>query len=127
MISNIVNLVSVFGSGRVVLVEPGFNTVLGEDDPRTLLDTANLDNFEQEFRDILGESQPFILVLGPGFEARGVGDGPGVRCAGMASIEQLRLFKSSGLTAIVMGRRHGTLVQNARALGIPVVIGGEPC
>lgn len=118
MQSTKLDLVTVLANGSIVIVQPGFNAINGEDDPRAILEPAELDNFDEAFKKVLVAKKPFVLVLGGGFESIDVA------CLGLASIEQLRLFKDNGLTSIVMAKRHGILVQNARALEIEVVIGG---
>jgi hypothetical protein len=110
----------------VLVVEPGFNAAQGESDLRSLTEPANPSIFDPEFMTTISKKKPFIMVLGAGFEtaetARGFINLP---CKGLASVEQLRFLQDHGLTTIVMSRMHGTLVQNARAIGLEVVVGGQ--
>ena len=109
-------------------VQPGFNLVgLDPKDLAQRLTTpADMAHFDKTVADVLRSGKNFTLVLGNGFEqasvAEGLASGP---CAGLASVEQLKFLQSHGLKTIVMARLHGTLVQNARALGIDVIVGGH--
>jgi hypothetical protein len=104
-------------------VEPNFNGV-GINANKTGLDLEpTLDIFDAPTRRLLEKKQPFTLVLGAGFEdAETRARFQGYVCRGLASIEQLRFLKDHGLRRIEMGSAHGSLIQNARAVGIDVVI-----
>jgi hypothetical protein len=106
------------------VVEPGFNSVGIEDAIQALTARAEMALFDKNTRDVLSRKQPFVLVLGKGFEEdavvrEGLAAAP---CKGLAGIDQLRFLQQHGLKRIVMERLHGTLAQNAKSVGIEVQI-----
>ncbi|MER9052475.1 hypothetical protein NKJ73_22095 [Mesorhizobium sp. M0074] len=117
------NMVKSLPGGNVFVVEPGFNGVVTPDDFRALTEPANPELFDDDFLTATENKGPFIMVLGSGFETADVTGGLGA-CAGLASVEQLRFLQGRGLSTIVMARSHPVLVQNARAVGLDVVVGG---
>ncbi len=111
-----------YEDAALLVVEPGFNAFGDEPDQRALVEPGRMEVFDPEFQKILQKNHPFLLVLGKGFENDPARPLP---CLGLASIEQLRLLKSHGMKRIVMARPHGTLMQNARAINIDVIVGGN--
>lgn len=108
---------------RELVVQPGFNTMTEPDPVQALTTTPTLETFDSETQSVLTAGEEFSLVLGDGFETADVAQGfVHAPCAGLAGAEQLRFLKEHGLRRIVMSRLHGTLAQNAKALGIEIVI-----
>jgi hypothetical protein len=107
-------------------VEPGFNAYGGESNVQALTDSTSIDDFDDATREVLESDQSFVLRLGPGFENADVAAGLiAAPCFKLAAVEQLRFLQARGLQRIEMGRLHGTLAQNARALGIEVVVDSQ--
>lgn len=115
------------GRGRVHVIQPGFNSSGETGTLQALEETpTTLDSFDAETRALLERGEPFTLELGEGFETADVRAGfVAAPCAGMVRLSQLRFLQERGLRAIRMQRLHGTLAQNARALGIEIEITGE--
>jgi hypothetical protein len=111
----------------VHVVEPGFNSKGVKTPAQALTEPVDMKIFDKVLQKTLKNEGTFTLVLGPGFskdQPELAGMHQKANCIGLSSIEQLRFLQSHGLTQIVMGRQHPTLIQNARALGIDVVVGG---
>lgn len=117
--------VTIHPGGHVTaVVQPGFNSK-GLDNPiQALQAEAKMEIFSEEFRKLLESKTTFTMVLGDQFETADVTEGlRAAPCMGLASVEQLKFLKSHGLVQILMARVHGTLVQNAKAVGIDVIAG----
>ncbi len=112
-------------TGRVVTVQPGFNSIGFKESIQALDAEPSYEIFDTDFNEVMQGSDDFVLVLGRGFEtaqaAAGLGSSP---CAGLAGVPQLRFLQKHGLRTIVMASPHGTLAQNARSIGIEVVTAG---
>lgn len=111
----------------VHVVQPNFNTAGFKESLQALTAAVNLGIFDKATQSVLKSGKTFTLVLGQGFDTTSQVEAMAIQpanCAGLSSIEQLRFLQKAGLTQIVMGRNRPTLVQNARALGIDVIVGG---
>jgi hypothetical protein len=114
-----------FDNHTIHVVEPGFNAVGVRNDVQAITEDVSMARFDANTKKVLKSDKTFTLVLGKGFEQNDGELSVLGQCKALNSIEQLRFLKNHGLERIVMARLHGVLVQNARAVGIEVIIGGQ--